>query len=424
MKPGKVGAPGDETNIVDDFGSEERVLEPLAEPYSSSQAAIKIVIPDELTQPSEMFPPEPRQPGAAQRATVLDFDGPVIQPPARATAATTAGAVSTTGLRLPRSILRSVGAVGMVAVSIVLGAIGGATLRNRLDLSVLSEYLEVVRTRTRALREVLPTVEVVRDSAVSGSTTRTTDNPPATVATTNSVTAGKKIENVKVEASRPRQTTTSPPPTRAAPPSPRPPASSALIRAAASPPTRPVRPVMERAEPALVPAPAVNASTSSPAVPTVSSAATMPALNPVPLAPVTSAAPPSAPSPALPPPALAAPSAPPAGALTAETRGVALALNRYQDAFSALDANAAHAVWPSVDVKALAKAFDQLEEQTFDLEGCDITVTGARAEAECAGNARYVRKVGNRTLRVEPRRWHFTLRQSSDQWIIDAVDAR
>ena len=112
------------------------------------------------------------------------------------------------------------------------------------------------------------------------------------------------------------------------------------------------------------------------------------------------------------------------GPLTTETRAVALALNRYQDAFSALDANAAHAVWPSVDVKALAKAFDQLDEQTFDLEGCDITVTGARAEADCAGNARYVRKVGNRTLRVEPRRWHFRLRQANDQWLIDAVDAR
>jgi Zn finger protein HypA/HybF involved in hydrogenase expression len=77
-----------------------------------------------------------------------------------------------------------------------------------------------------------------------------------------------------------------------------------------------------------------------------------------------------------------------------------------------------------VDVKALAKAFDQLEAQTFDLEGCDITVTGARAEADCAGNARYVRKVGNRALRVEPRRWRFALRQANGQWVIDAVDAR
>jgi hypothetical protein len=77
-----------------------------------------------------------------------------------------------------------------------------------------------------------------------------------------------------------------------------------------------------------------------------------------------------------------------------------------------------------VDVKALARAFDQLEAQTFDLESCDIAVTGGRAEADCAGNARYVRKVGNRALRVEPRQWHFTLRQTNEQWIIDAVNAR
>jgi hypothetical protein len=133
----------------------------------------------------------------------------------------------------------------------------------------------------------------------------------------------------------------------------------------------------------------------------------------------------SPPSPAPSPPApVSAPSATQAGGLTAETRAVAVALNRYQDAFSSLDANAAHAVWPSVDVRALAKAFGQLEEQTFDLEGCNITVAGAQAEADCAGNARYIPKVGNRTLRVEPRRWHFKLRQTNDQWFIDAVDAR
>jgi DUF917 family protein len=99
-------------------------------------------------------------------------------------------------------------------------------------------------------------------------------------------------------------------------------------------------------------------------------------------------------------------------------------LNRYEQAFSALDANAAHAVWPTVDVKALGRAFDQLDEQTFALEGCNINVAGARAEAECGGNTRYIRKVGNRALRVEPRHWHFRLRQRDDQWVIDAVDAR
>jgi hypothetical protein len=153
--------------------------------------------------------------------------------------------------------------------------------------------------------------------------------------------------------------------------------------------------------------PAADAVSVAPPVPAVTSAATV-----------------SVPSPPLPPAPVSAASATPAAVLTTETHAVALTLNRYQDAFSALDANAAHAVWPGVDVKALAKAFEQLETQTFDLQGCDITVSGARARADCSGNARYVRKVGSRTLRVEPRRWHFTLRHANDQWLIDAVDAR
>jgi len=123
-------------------------------------------------------------------------------------------------------------------------------------------------------------------------------------------------------------------------------------------------------------------------------------------------------------PVASMPGSTPASALAPETRAIASVLNRYEQAFSALDANAAQAVWPSVDVKALGRAFDQLDEQTFALEGCNINVAGARAEAECAGNARYVRKVGKRALRVEPRHWHFMLRQLDDHWVIDTVDAR
>jgi hypothetical protein len=114
----------------------------------------------------------------------------------------------------------------------------------------------------------------------------------------------------------------------------------------------------------------------------------------------------------------------PESGLSPEMRAIAAVLNRYQQAFSRLDASAAQAVWPSVDVKALGKAFDQLDQQTFDLEACDITTIGARAEAECTGNARYIRKVGNRVVRVEPRQWRFTLRQINEEWVIETVDAR
>jgi len=107
-----------------------------------------------------------------------------------------------------------------------------------------------------------------------------------------------------------------------------------------------------------------------------------------------------------------------------ETRAVAQALNRYQQAFSTLDANAAQAVWPSVDVKALGRAFDQLDQQTFELQACQITIAGSRAEAACSGTASYVRKVGSKGVRAEPRQWRFTLRQDDNEWIIDRVDVR
>jgi hypothetical protein len=106
------------------------------------------------------------------------------------------------------------------------------------------------------------------------------------------------------------------------------------------------------------------------------------------------------------------------------TRAVLLTLYQYQRALSTLDSSAAQAVWPSVNVKALDRAFKQIEEQAIDLQGCDVGVSGARAEATCTGTASYVPKVGNRRPRLEERQWRFTLRQEDDQWLIERVDVR
>jgi hypothetical protein len=388
MNPRKVGTPAKDTSIVDDFGVEEHIL-------------------DSPVAPPEMFPPEPGRTGTAQRTPVLDLGELQLK-----RSPWTATAVSTARLRPRRSVLRSLIAAGLVVASIVLALIAGAAVRNRLDGSALldslatalSDYVVIDRVTTPAPRQVLPPAEVVRNAPTAESITGTTNRRPATVAPTKSVAAAKKPEKVRREPSRP------PAPAVAAT------TASSRVPAVSSAPAAPT----VSSAPAVPPvnsAPAVSPVSSEPVVPPVSFAPTVPA--------VTSAAPVSAPSPAPPPSAPApAPSATPAGGLTAETRAVALALNRYQDAFNALDVGAVHAVWPSVDVRALAKAFDQLEAQTFELEGCNIAVAGAQAEADCAGNARYVRKVGNRALRVEPRRWHFRLRQNNDQWVIDAVDAR
>ena len=388
MNPRKVGTPAEEANAV---------------------------VP---VDPLEMFLPESQQTETTQRTALLDpMELPLRRSPPPATT------VSTRRRRRGRSRLRSLSAAGVGAVSIVLALIAGSAVRNPFDVSVLSDYLANARSEygvidrisTPTPRPVVVPDEVVRNPATTASKSGTTNSRRAIVVPRKTVIAEKKPEKVQ-----------------------RPSASSARSRATVSPATSRTPTVIVRREESRPSAPAVAATTASPAVP-VSSGPPLPAGSSPPPVPVvsaatavpavtsattvstpTAAAPPSAPVSA----PVSAPSATPAAGVTAETRGVTLALNRYQEAFSALDVGAAHAVWPGVDVRALAKAFDQLEEQTFELNACNIAVAGVQAEADCGGNARYVRKVGNRALRVEPRRWHFKLRQTNDQWVIDAVNAR
>jgi hypothetical protein len=114
---------------------------------------------------------------------------------------------------------------------------------------------------------------------------------------------------------------------------------------------------------------------------------------------------------------------PPPG-VDAEARAIETVLGRYRVAFSNLDAGAASAVWPTVDEKTLAKAFERLESHDVSFENCQIEVFSGLAEAACSGNARYVPKVGSRTPKDEARRWRFSLRKAGGEWLIDQVDAR
>jgi hypothetical protein len=99
-------------------------------------------------------------------------------------------------------------------------------------------------------------------------------------------------------------------------------------------------------------------------------------------------------------------------------------LNGYRDAFGSLDVNAARAVWPRVDARALSRAFAQLSTQEFEFAACDISITGERASADCAGNARWVPKVGSKSARVDSRVWQFELRRINQQWEIQTVATR
>jgi hypothetical protein len=101
-----------------------------------------------------------------------------------------------------------------------------------------------------------------------------------------------------------------------------------------------------------------------------------------------------------------------------------MVLERYESAFSALDAGRAKAVWPGVNERNLARAFESLEQQEFDLGSCEITVTAPRAVASCSGTARYTPRMGNRRMRTESRKWTFMLESKGETWSIASVDSR
>jgi hypothetical protein len=99
-------------------------------------------------------------------------------------------------------------------------------------------------------------------------------------------------------------------------------------------------------------------------------------------------------------------------------------LQRYARAYGNLDVPATIDVWPSVDRRALARAFDGLASQSVSFDDCDIHVEGTRANASCRGSASYVGKVGRTAPRTEPRLWRFELRRDGEAWKIAHAEAR
>jgi hypothetical protein len=96
-------------------------------------------------------------------------------------------------------------------------------------------------------------------------------------------------------------------------------------------------------------------------------------------------------------------------------------LQQYVTAFELLDVDAAQAVWPTVDEKALRRAFNQLQSQRVTFESCGITIAGSDANARCRGQATYHPRVGSRALHVPAREWTFQLARAKGGWqIVDA----
>jgi hypothetical protein len=106
-----------------------------------------------------------------------------------------------------------------------------------------------------------------------------------------------------------------------------------------------------------------------------------------------------------------------------ERLAVRAALSRYESAYSQLDAAGAAAVWPAVDRRALARAFEGLESQRVTLGNCDVGVKGQTARASCAGRATWTPKIGG-GAESRARTWIFDLRRADRGWQIVSVAAR
>lgn len=100
------------------------------------------------------------------------------------------------------------------------------------------------------------------------------------------------------------------------------------------------------------------------------------------------------------------------------------ALQRYALAYQDLDVGAARDVWPTVDQRALARAFQTLEYQSFTFDECNVNVEARTASADCRGWVTYVPRIGSKDPRTVARRWSFALQKPADVWQITQATMR
>jgi hypothetical protein len=107
-----------------------------------------------------------------------------------------------------------------------------------------------------------------------------------------------------------------------------------------------------------------------------------------------------------------------------EEQRIRAILGEYRSAYERLDASAAKAVWPSVDQRALARAFEGLRSQGLAFDDCQMQVRGQQATATCRGRATFVPRVGSSGERTERRQWTFELQKVGESWLIRSALAR
>jgi hypothetical protein len=108
----------------------------------------------------------------------------------------------------------------------------------------------------------------------------------------------------------------------------------------------------------------------------------------------------------------------------AASAGITEALKDLELAYGRRDATLAKAVWPTVNERALARAFEGLRSQSVTFDRCKMDVAGAAGEVECHGVTTYVTRVGSQDRRTESRQWKFRVKKADAGWLIVSAAAR
>jgi hypothetical protein len=101
-----------------------------------------------------------------------------------------------------------------------------------------------------------------------------------------------------------------------------------------------------------------------------------------------------------------------------EEGSIVQVLRHYERAVARKDPLGAKAVWPSLDDRALARAFNDLQSHSLALQDCRVTVDSVVARATCQGVATYLPKVGRRKPISASHEWTFNLAKEGGGWHI------
>jgi hypothetical protein len=104
--------------------------------------------------------------------------------------------------------------------------------------------------------------------------------------------------------------------------------------------------------------------------------------------------------------------------------GIRSLLQKYEDAYDHRDVRSAAVLWPSLDTRALTRAFAGLDRQDVSFDRCDIDAGAERGSAVCEGTVRYVTSVGRGVEKEARVIWTFDLTRSGQDWRITRLSAR